>query len=149
MKGISIKNFDSIFGIVPAPETVQSLREELHRPITDWKKEKPQKMDVSNIKFSSSQKRYCITSDGVDFECLFFCNNAKKLYISLGGGGRKNKIYPCFFSWKYKNFLDGDLLCIDDPMYSIINNDYVMWYYGTKDRPYLLDVAGIIKKFKQ
>lgn len=112
----------------------------------DWIKEAVKPVEFKNFNFNRNQSRYSIDYDGVRFECLFINNNKNKLIISLGGGGRGSKPFPQFYRWKYANFLDANIFCIDDPMYYNRKFTGVKWYYGTKDTSYLKLMLPILYK---
>ena len=88
------------------------------------------------------------TSGGVDFELLHLSKNKKKLYVSFVGGtnnGDKRR-YPTFLRWKFTNFLDGDYLGVEDPLFKGFSGHCVMWYYGTEKVSYLRLLVPIIYK---
>lgn len=101
----------------------------------------------SVTQISLTHKRFVVDIKSIWYECLFIPkNDSDVLFVSLSGGGRTaEKRYPKFVRWKYANKLNGNMLCIDDPMYK--DNDYksVRWYYGTKNTSYLKEMVSIIK----
>lgn len=117
---------------------------------TSWMTEKSHICDYESFILDESHKRYTICYNDVPFECLYLPkSHSKRLYVMLSGGGRKGKKvrYPLFLRWKYNTLLDGNILCIDDPMMSFHNKiNHVMWYYGTKDVSYMHLLIDIIKK---
>lgn len=97
---------------------------------------------------SLEYKRFVVDIKSIWYECLFIPKmDSDVLFVSLSGGGRTSeKRYPKFVRWKYANKLNGNMICIDDPMYK--GNEYksVRWYYGTKDTSYLKEMTLIIKR---
>ncbi len=130
-----------------AAEEMKMFRE----PSSTWSGQESVVCSLEDFKLNKTQNRYTIKHSDVPFECLYLPSDNKKLYVSLSGGGPKGgRRYPWFIRWKYKNFLNGNVLCIDDPMYyfhpEIIS---VMWYYGTKEVSYLHLLLDIVKKFME
>lgn len=125
---------------------ISQKRQELTNISRSWMNEEVKTVDFNDFVFFREKARYSINYSGVRFECLFINNNKDKLVISLGGGGRGNKSFPQFFRWKYANFLDANIFCIDDPMYYNRKFTGVKWYYGTKDTSYLKLMLPILYK---
>lgn len=130
-----------------AAEEMKNLRE----PDSAWMKQESFECSLKEFKIQQMQNRYTIYHEDVPFECLWLPSKKQKLYVSLSGGGPANgRRYPWFIRWKYKNFLDGHVLCIDDPMYhfhpEIVS---AMWYYGTNETSYLHLLLDIVKKFME
>lgn len=145
MNNLCIKDFPEIYHDI-STETICTVRDFLYKPITKWKNTYPQILNYDTLS-KDLPSRFIINHKNVPFECLYFDDSSDKLIISLGGGGRKNKKYPTFFRWKYKNFVGGKFLCIDDPMYFYHKESTsVMWYYGTKELSFLTLLAEIVKK---
>lgn len=96
--------------------------------------------------------RHQIDVDGIPFECLYLKNphaSERALYVSLGGGGRKGKMYPTFFRWKYLKYFTGDYLAIDDPTYwRYPEFKGVRWYHGQDGLEYYQRMVKIIQKFQ-
>lgn len=105
------------------------------------------KYTIDDLVVSKKTCRYSVDIEDTQYECLFINNNSDKLIVSLGGGGREGKSYPVFYRWTYGNFLNKNVLCIDDPMYYNRKFTGVKWYYGTKEKSYLKEMVPIIRKF--
>lgn len=130
--------------------SVEQFRANLYAIDESWMKDEPQKSEVENFILDRNKQRYILKKNGIDFHVLFLENKnyTKKLYVSLCGGGRKVNKYPRFLRWKYKNFLDGHYLCIEDPMYADAGgSSSVTWYYGSKDTFLCYEMVDIINKF--
>lgn len=133
------------------PEDAIVEMEGVRKSNTEWMKQESLKCSFKDFEIKESQNRYTIEHEGVPFECLFLPRPGKKLYVMLSGGGTiTTRKYPSFLRWKYQKMLDGNVLCIDDPMY-YFNTDFklVMWYYGNKEVSYLHYVVDIVKKFME
>ena len=148
MSEINFNDMNNIFKNIDNPFDIIALRKNLYNISKKWINEDPIKSNVQKFKIIENINRYCIENNNINYECLFFPSTTKKLYISLCGGGRNGKKYPVFLRWKYINILDGNYLCIDDPMYGeTINKQYsektngVLWYYGTKQVSYLKNMS--------
>ena len=120
------------------------------KPDTDWISQTPELCDYNDFELKENQNRYTINHSGVPFECLFLPHKNKSLYVLLSGGGTNTRRYPSFIRWKYSKYLNGNVLCIDDPMY-YFHPEYtkVQWYYGTKDQSYLYLLIDIVQRFMQ
>ena len=154
MSGLNFEDMESLFDKDDDNFDIIKSRKNLYTVSRTWMKETPIKTNVKSFEILEGVNRYCIENNQVEYECLFFPSKAKKLYISLCGGGRAGKKYPVFLRWKYINILDGNYLCIDDPMYNAKKNksyaektNGVLWYYGTKEMSYLKNMLPIIEKF--
>ncbi|MBE6848562.1 MAG: hypothetical protein E7502_01445 [Ruminococcus sp.] len=140
------KDFPSLVSsTVPADAAAEMAQR--RKPNVDWMKQEPVSCDFDAFTLNPTQNRYVVTHQDVPFECLYLPDGSKKLYVMLCGGGAKIRRYPRFLRWKYQNFLQGNVLCIDDPMYHF-HPEFarVMWYYGTKDKPFLHLLLDIVKK---
>ena len=157
---IEINNFFNIFqqygSIIDSAELlhegIATARKLLNNVDTNWKQQEPRVTDLKDFILEIKWNRYIVIKNNVKFHILFLPSmlNRTKLYVSLCGGGRKGKEYPLFLRWKYRNFLDGHYICIDDPMYEFdTNNRSVSWYYGNKDIFYLYEMVEIIKKIQK
>ena len=135
--------FSEDMSAVAAASEFDRMRNELPEA---WMTEDPIKTDISSFTLSPEHNRYTVSVDEVPFECLYFPDNENRLYIMLSAGGTTTRRYPSFMRWKYKNYLKGHLVCIDDPMYYFHPGLFhVMWYYGTKDKSYLALLIELIK----
>lgn len=91
---------------------------------------------------------------GVNFETLYVPSKtySKKLYVCLSAGGRKDTNTKYQF-WSWAKFLDGDMLCIDDPTYKKIlkyqpGREMTGWYFGDQETSYLLLLADFLKDLR-
>ena len=135
--------FSEDMSAVAAASEFDRMRNELPEA---WMTEDPIKTDISSFTLSPEHNRYTVSVDEVPFECLYFPDKENRLYIMLSAGGTTTRRYPSFMRWKYKNYLKGHLVCIDDPMYYFHPGLFhVMWYYGTKDKSYLALLIELIK----
>lgn len=92
--------------------------------------------------------RFTIANHNVDFECLFKRNKeSDTLYVIFSGFRKPRNPEPTFKRWTYYNYLDGSVLCIDDPMCRLIPDLALGWYYGTKDENYCDYMVEIVKEF--
>lgn len=92
--------------------------------------------------------RFIIVNHNVDFECLFKRNKeSDTLYVFFSGSRQPRNPEPTFKRWTYYNYLDGSVLCIDDPMCRLYPDLSLGWYYGTKDENYCDYIAEIVKEF--
>ena len=99
--------------------------------------------DFSQIK----EGRFTVKTEVVDFDCLYKDNKQEKLYVLLSAGITNNSKIPEFQRWSYEAFLDGNVLCVADPMYKIHKGLYVGWYYGTETVCYLDHLVRVIEEF--
>ncbi len=131
-----------------SPEEAAAEMAALRKPDKSWIGQTPLQCSYNDLKLDPNQNRYVIEHDGVPFETLFLPQKSKKLYVMFSGGGTTtSRRYPLLLRWKYKNYLNGNVLCIDDPMYHY-HPEFtpVMWYYGTKEKSYLHLLMDIVKK---
>ena len=145
---MKLKNFYNPFCIEPS--SIERTRKNLEKYRRDWLKKRPIHVSLEEFKLLDSEETYLVTHNSYEYNLLFIPKkNSKRLYISLCGGGRKNKIYPLFTRWKYFNYLNANFLCIEDPMYKLYPEIYdAMWYYGTQEHWLISDVSEIIEKIK-
>ncbi len=150
MKDISLNNFNRIFDVDDVKD-VNSCRKKMGEVDFGWKGQKPLQCSREDLQIEDGQYRYSVESDGVPFECLFFPHESKKLVVSLIGGEDTKPIdYPRFIRWKWYNYFDANVLCIEDPMYFYHKNfNKVMWYYGTKEESFLEKLASLVKKYME
>ncbi len=122
-----------------SPEGASSVFDSMRENLPDkWMNEEAYKTDINSFAISPDHSRYTVSVDEVPFECLYLPDNTDRLYIMLSAGGTTSRRYPSFMRWKYKSYLKGHVVCIDDPMYHFHKGlSHVMWYYGTKDKSYL------------
>ncbi len=135
-------------------EDIESLRGRLYACNRDWVDQDPVVTDKDQLQFVSGQYRYAVEHNGIRYEMLYLPKkNSRRqpcdLFVSLCGGGRQNKPYPYFLRWKYANFLDGDYLCIEDPMYALNSFKKVQWYYGTESVSYLHELVPVLRRIME
>ena len=90
--------------------------------------------------------RFSITIDNAIFECLFAANPGKYLYVVYNGSkyGDKVNYTPKFPRWSYYPIFNGCYLGIDDPSYWMGSDIELAWFYGTKERSYIVDSLKIV-----
>lgn len=124
---------------------------------TQWKLNPIVECQLDKLAIPESGSKLKITHKDTVFDCLFLPatpvdsvpphTHTPKLIVSLGGGQRKGKPYPYFQRWKWKP-AGSSMLCIDDPMYcKFPKKTHVMWYWGDKERSFLVYIAEIVAKF--
>lgn len=102
--------------------------------------------------------RYVYSKDNYDFHFYYSKNkvgNSQRLFVLFFAARafekKQNSIIfrdlPFFPRWSYSNFLDGDVLCIEDPMYYKYPDLHVGWMFGTKERNLLEIATDFIKDF--
>lgn len=105
---------------------------------------------IENYNFKNIQTgRFQVKTEVVDFDCLYKDNNQEKLYVILSAGVSDNTVLPNFQRWSYHSFLDGNVLCVADPMYKEYKDKKlcVGWYYGTSSISYLEHLKNVIDEF--
>lgn len=128
--------------------SLNKFRNELEKIDKSWITAGINKSDLQTLNLSSNG-RYQVFVEGIPIECLYLQNKRKtnnRLFVSLGGGGRSGKPYPCFFRWKYLNYFNGDYLAIDDPSYW--RNPKVMsvcWYWGKDGAEFYERIGKLLK----
>ncbi len=130
------------------PDEAVKQIEALRNVPKDWMNETPEQTKLEDFQVSSDKSRYTVEVDDVPFECLYFPSDQKKLYVILSSGRMTgNYSYPIFHRWTFSNFLKGNFLCIDDPMYHFHQNiSHANWFYGTTDKSYLVLLLKLIRK---
>lgn len=93
--------------------------------------------------FDLTNGRMRINCNGIPFECFFHYKSSEKLYVFLNGALTQQR--PQFARWSYYKFLDGSVLNIADPMYTIYDDLLLGWYYGNTDYNLRLYVSDIVK----
>ncbi|MBO9116804.1 MAG: hypothetical protein J7E09_20645 [Escherichia coli] len=117
---------------------------------------------------TSRAGRYSIKSDvsgggeAYDYHVFYSPNTSiqtssdkRKLYVLFFAarsfekvdGIKKFRALPFFPRWSYSNFLDGDVLCIEDPMYYMYPNLHVGWMYGNNKYSILDNLAQGLNEF--
>lgn len=92
---------------------------------------------------------------GTVFELLYIPHQkrSRKLYVGLSAGGRSEPKTQ-FQAWSWCKFLDGDMLCIEDPTYKKLlgsgqKRTVTGWYFGDKDTSYLMLLSEFLKNLKE
>ncbi len=92
--------------------------------------------------------RFTAENHNVDFDCFFKRNSeSDTLYVIFSGSRKPNSTEPTFKRWSYYNYLDGSVLCIDDPMCRLYPALFLGWYYGTEKESYCDYIVEIVKEF--
>ena len=132
---------------ITSPEETQAMMKANRGYNKAWIGQESRECNLDDFEVSDGQNRYTVNHENVPFECLWLPHENKKLYVLFSGGRSANRQYPLFLRWKYQNALNGNLLCIDDPMYYFHEEySHVMWYYGTNEVSYLKLLVDIVKK---
>lgn len=105
---------------------------------------------INEITLDKITDRFSFAEDGVTYQVYFPSPNKhnKRLYVSLSGGARGDNSIK-FDRWSWKDDLSGNLICIEDPMYSKFPDIFIGWYFGDKNQSYLEPIARFIKKICQ
>ena len=106
-------------------------------------KSKTQFKTINDLFNNINNGRFSIELDNIHFECLFYKNNGKYLYVSYNGAQMPN--LPNFPRWSYYHLLEGSFLSIEDPMYYKFPNLKIGWFYGTKESSYIIKSIDIIR----
>ena len=102
---------------ITSPEETQAAIKASRGYNKSWMEQQSCECSLDDFEISDGQNRYTVNHENVPFECLWLPHENKKLYVLFSGGRSANRQYPLFLRWKYQNALNGNLLCIDDPMY--------------------------------
>lgn len=147
MNSLELSNFRKLFDVKDITY-ISSYRQNLNSIPFNWQKQAALHSAADDLQLSTDQYRYCVDSDGVPFECLFFPSDTKKLVVNLIGGAFKPGFYPRFIRWKFYNYFKCNTLCIEDPMY-MTHTEFrdAMWYYGTKEISYVDKLVIVIQAF--
>jgi len=115
----------------------------------------PRDCSMEDERILTKDGRFSIDHRGVHFEAFFkggFADGVgtKTLIVSFDGArirkGEFRKVLPGFPRWSWYTFIDGNFLCLEDPMYYRYDNLRVGWFYGTGDEDYAEYAADIIRK---
>ncbi len=130
---------------------ISAERTRLYSRNNEWTKQDIVHVNFSDFQINEQASRYCIDYNSIPYELLYFPDKSHRLFVSLSSGHCFGAVrnYPVFHRWTYKPFLDGHLICFDDPMFISNPTAGVLWYYGTKEHSYLSDLADIIKKIAE
>lgn len=133
---------------ITSPEETLAKMKANRESFRGWMEQTSHECSLDEFTVTDNQNRYTVNYEDVPFECLWMPFNNKKLYVLLSGGRMDNKkMYPLFMRWKYQNALNGNVLCIEDPMYYFYAEySHVLWYYGTKEVSYLELLIDVVKK---
>lgn len=94
--------------------------------------------------------RFVIPYKGVDFDCLFKRNAlSDKLYVFFSGYRKSGESEPTFKRWSYYNYIEANMLNIDDQMCKLYPKLGLGWYYGTDEESYCDYIVDIINAFSE
>lgn len=105
---------------------------------------------IDDFTLESLTGRFDVKINGIIYP-VYFPNpdiNLKKLYVSLSGGARTNNNVK-FDRWSWRNDLNGNLICIEDPMYKLFPNVFIGWYFGTANESFHQAITCLIRKIIQ
>lgn len=92
--------------------------------------------------------RFTIPYNGIEYDCLFKREpSSDKLFVFLNGYRKAWESEPTFKRWSYYNYINANMLNIDDPMCKLHPKLGLGWYYGTEERCYCDDIVDIVKEF--
>ena len=105
---------------------------------------------LEDLTLNNIVERFNVIVDDIKYQVYLpnFDIKAKKLYVSLSGGARLNSDVK-FDRWSWRSDLQGNLICIEDPMYEMFPNIFIGWYFGTKQKSFLDPIVKIISKICQ
>ena len=93
--------------------------------------------------------------NGVVFETLFIPNQRYNdtLYVAFPCGGR-NSGRTIFNYWSWSKYLDGDVLCVEDPSYKKLfskreGSRVVCWFFGEEHNSYLINLASLLQELRE
>lgn len=93
--------------------------------------------------------------NGVVFETLFIPNRCPNdtLYVAFPCGGRSSG-RTMFNYWSWSKYLNGDMLCVEDPSYKKIfskrgGDRVVCWFFGEEDNSYLVNLASLLQELRE
>ncbi len=125
---------------------IKAQKEKYYNTQNDLIEKPVKKCTLEDINFDESGQ-LLIEVNSIPFNCLYSRDDSKRLYVILSGGIGEGTRIPNFQRGNYYSILDGCVLAVDDPMYSIYKDKglKVGWYYG-KEKTLLDDFALIIEK---
>lgn len=139
-------SFKNIFEKRVTPENITESRTKRYEYPTEWMKRESIPYSMDNLTIKNECHRLSISKNNIEYEFLFMPKKSNKLYVCFNGRRDTSVIkYPVFTRWKYNNILNGNILCVEDPMYKgLASGTATRWYYGTKNTSYLIELADII-----
>lgn len=103
--------------------------------------------DINNIK-EIRTGRYNTDIEDAHFEIFANIKKSDKLIIILGAGQGKHRIKPRFIRWSWYPFMDGSVICIEDPMY--YNPKFqelkLGWFFGDANTNYREYTRKLVEK---
>lgn len=147
----SLDVFDKNF-----PQNLQAARSSFFAYDKSLIAMKPGKYDPSCEVFPAEDGRYASDYKGAHFE-MFFKRSEKsdRLIVSFGvartvGNDEFREQLPVFTRWSWYPFINGSMLCFEDPMYYLpapVNPGLrIGWSYGNENEDYAAYTAEIIRK---
>ncbi len=135
------------------PEVILRQRKEF-TSIDKTKIQSPEKLVQNVSEIFAATGKYVLNVNDYDFHVFFnkckrsSSSQVKKLYVFFFAARsfeRKDgkeifRALPFYPRWSYSQFLDGDVLCIEDPMYYKYNDLHIGWMFGSPEFN-LLDAA--------
>lgn len=83
--------------------------------------------------------------ESIKFECFFYYKAGKPLYVFLNGARQmETGQRAVFFRWSYYSYLNGSMLNIADPMWSLYPDLRLGWYYGDGETNFRKIVADLV-----
>lgn len=109
---------------------------------------------ISKDKVLSYEGRLNIVVNNIILKCFVsFKERSQSLLVFFNGARSKKcdlKNYqPTFARASYKNMLESNIICIDDPMYDNYPELLLGWFYGNKTNCYLYNVNQLISAIKE
>lgn len=100
--------------------------------------------------------KYLYCEGKFEFHFFFSKNrikNSKRLFVlffaarsfDVVDGKKKFRELPFFPRWSYSQFLDGDVLCIEDPMYYKHPELHIGWMFGSQNENLIENFTEIVK----
>lgn len=86
---------------------------------------------------------------GVTFPCFFKHGSGQYLYVFLSSAHGTNKEIPIFHRHSYSTLVNDNILCVDDPLYGIVDGLTNGWFIGTDKVDYSYLVSQLIIKISQ
>jgi FOG: TPR repeat, SEL1 subfamily len=108
------------------------------------------KMELNAISGSNSiPVRFNVDIGSAHFECFFKEKESDWLYVFLPGARTGSKKLPRFSRWSWYPSVDGNVLCVEDPMYYKFPKLSIGWFFGTQDEDYTEYLLRIVEKIAE
>ncbi len=143
---LTFSDFPNIFGGEIKPDQITEARKKLYSFPRAWMQAKHHSYTLDSLALDPKKPLFSVDCGGVRYECLFLARKGKRLFVNFRGAAWSHDSYPRFLRWKYGKRLGANMLCVDDPMHESCGNPCVKWYYGTKERSYLVEMLPLVKK---